>query len=104
MGLLGFLLVFESLHARLVPSPARRRLMAGVLLTGLIGLVGYRFIDNAAHAGGLIAGMLYAIIVFPKSSSPFRPGSTVIDRVAGIASITVLILAALFAIARMAMP
>ena len=104
MGLLGFLLVFESLHARLVPRPARRRLLAGVLLTALIGLVGYRFIDNAAHAGGLAAGMIYAIIVFPKSASPYRPNSTVTDRVAGIASIMVLILAALFAILRMATP
>lgn len=104
MGLLGFLLIFESLHARLVPSPARRRLLAGVLLTGLIGLIGYRFIDNAAHAGGLVAGMIYAIIVFPKSASPCRPNSTFIDRVAGVAAIAVLSLAALFAIGRIALP
>ena len=76
MGWLGFLLVFESLHGRLVPQKARRRLLAGVLLTALIGLIGFRFIDNAAHAGGLLAGMLYAAIVFPKSSSPSRPRST----------------------------
>jgi membrane associated rhomboid family serine protease len=83
MGWLGFLLVFESLHGRLVPRRARRRLLAGVLLTALIGLVGYRLIDNAAHAGGLFAGMLYALIVFPKSASPNRPGSTLTDRIAG---------------------
>ncbi len=104
MGWLGFLLVFESLHARLVPRSARRRLVAGVLLTGLIGLIGYRFIDNAAHAGGLIAGMLYAFIVFPKSASPNRPNSTITDRIAGIASLAVLIFAALFAAVRIAMP
>lgn len=104
MGLLGFLLVFESLHARLVPRSARRRLLAGVLLTGLIGLIGYRFIDNAAHVGGLIAGMLYALIVFPKSASPIRPKSTITDRIGGIAALAVLILAALYAVVRIAMP
>jgi hypothetical protein len=70
----------------------------------LIGLIGYRFIDNACHAGGLIAGMLYALIVFPKSVSPYRPNSTITDRIAGTAALVVLILAALFAVARMAMP
>jgi membrane associated rhomboid family serine protease len=83
MGWLGFLLVFETLHARLVPRSARRRLAAAVFLTALIGLIGHRFIDNAAHAGGLVAGMLYAAIVFPKSSSVYRPQSTLTDRIGG---------------------
>lgn len=97
MGWLGFLMVFETLHKRLVPRRARRRLAAGVVLTALIGLIGYRFIDNAAHAGGLIAGMIYAAIVFPASSSPNRPQSTVTDRVAGSAALAVLVATALFA-------
>jgi membrane associated rhomboid family serine protease len=97
MGWLGFLMVFETLHKQLVPRRARRRLAAGVVLTALIGLFGYRFIDNAAHAGGLIAGMIYAAIVFPASSSPNRPQSTVIDRIAGSAALAVLAATALFA-------
>lgn len=97
MGWLGFLLVFESLHGRLVPRRARRRLLAGVALTGLIGLIGYRFIDNAAHLGGLLAGVLYAAIVFPKSTSPMRPRTTITDRIAGTLSLTFLTLCALFA-------
>lgn len=100
MGWLGFLLVFESLHGRLVPRRARRRLLAGVLLTGLIGMIGYRFIDNAAHLGGLLAGMLYAGIVFPKSASPNRPKSTLTDRIAGSVALGVLVLSALFAAIR----
>ena len=98
MGWLGFLLVFETLHTSLVPRTARRRLMAGVALTALIGLIGYRYIDNAAHAGGLFAGMLYAAIVFPKSTSVVRPRSTAADRVAGLAALAVLVAAAAMAI------
>jgi hypothetical protein len=41
--------------------------------------------------------MLYAAIVFPASSSPVRPRSTITDRVAGVAALAVLIAAALFA-------
>ena len=100
MGWLGFLLVFETLHKSLVPRRARRRLAAGVLLTALIGLVGYRYIDNAAHAGGLLAGMLYAVIVFPPTSSPHRPRATITDRVAGSAVLGVLVVTALFAMRR----
>lgn len=102
MGWLGFLLVFESLHGRLVPRKARRRLIAGVLLTALIGIIGYRFIDNAAHTGGLLAGMLYAAIVFPKSSSPNRPKSTLTDRIAGGAAFVVLGFFAVIAILKIA--
>jgi len=98
MGWLGFLLVFETLHGRLVPRNSRRRLLAGLLLTVLIGLVGYRFIDNAAHAGGLLAGMMYAWIVFPKSASPRRPQTNTIDRIAGGIAMGALIASAGFAI------
>lgn len=83
MGWLGFLLVFETLHARLVPRSSRRRLLAGIILTGVIGLIGYKFIDNAAHTGGLLAGMVYAAIVFPASSSAHRPLTTMTDKVVG---------------------
>ncbi len=101
MGWLGFLLVFETLHKELVPRSSRRRLLAGVLLTGLIGLIGYRYIDNSAHAGGLLAGMIYAAIVFPKSSSAYRPRTTVTDRIAGVVALGILLAAAAFAIQRL---
>lgn len=104
MGWLGFLLVFESLHRRLVPRTASRRLLAGVILTGIVGLIGYRFIDNAAHLGGLLAGMLYALIVFPKSASPDRPNTTGTDLIAGTAAFAMLILSALFAVQQILAP
>ncbi|TAG11108.1 MAG: rhomboid family intramembrane serine protease [Verrucomicrobia bacterium] len=97
MGWLGFLLVFENLHRPLVPKPATRRLMGAVLLTGLIGIIGYRYIDNAAHLGGLLAGMAYAFIVFPKSTSSKRPRILTSDFAMGTIAIGVLVLCALWA-------
>ncbi len=102
MGWLGFLLVFETLHSKLVPRSARRRLVAGVIMTGLIGLVGYRFIDNAAHFGGLLAGMAYAAIVFPKSGSVMRPRITKTDLIVGSVSFLVIAASGAFAVMKMA--
>lgn len=101
MGLLGFLLVFESMHRRLVPESARRRLLAGVLLTAAIGIVFSRIIDNAAHAGGLVAGMVYAALVFPPSSSPHRPRTTTVDVVLGGAALGLLVCSAVLACVKM---
>lgn len=86
MGLLGFMLVFEFLHPRIVPKPARGRLLAGLAILAVIGLLGMSFIDNAAHAGGLLAGMAYAIVVFPASSSTHRPETMMRDCIAGVAA------------------
>ena len=72
-GLLGFLLVFETLHRSLLPRSARRRL-AGILVSLIvIGTLGFKFVDNAAHLGGLVTGAIYAFVVFPRSLSPHRP-------------------------------
>jgi membrane associated rhomboid family serine protease len=98
MGWLGFLLVFETLHTKLVPRSSRRRLIGGVVMTALIGLVGYRFIDNAAHFGGLLAGMAYAGIVFPKSGSVMRPKMNLADRIIGVGSLAVIAGSAFLAI------
>jgi len=101
MGLLGFLLVFESLNKKLVPRLARRRLSAGVVLMGILGAVGMSFIDNAAHAGGLLAGMAYAGIVFPASGSLHRPKTLTKDVVVGLIAGAGILAAALTAMVKM---
>jgi len=72
-GLLGFLLVFEWLHAKLAPRSARVRLLGMLTLLAVVGVIGFNFIDNAAHLGGLFTGAVYAAIVFPKTKSHKRP-------------------------------
>lgn len=99
LGLLGFLLVFETLHKRLVPKSARKRLLAGVMMVALMGILGFSFIDNAAHAGGLLAGMAYALLVFPSSASVNRPAILKQDLVAGGVALAILILATAWCVA-----
>ncbi len=101
LGVLGMLMTFELLHRKLVPRSARRRLAAGVVATFAIGFVGYQFIDNAAHAGGLLAGMVYGAVVFPRSHSMRRPRSMTVDLVFGGLSLAVLTTSALLAVGLM---
>lgn len=101
LGLLGFLMVFESTHRKLVPESVRRRLLAGLLMTAGIGTLGYKLIDNWAHGGGLLAGMVYALIVFPKSSSASRPEETRGDVVAGYLALGLCAASAAWAVIRL---
>ncbi|MEO1857785.1 MAG: rhomboid family intramembrane serine protease [Rubritalea sp.] len=94
LGLLGFLLAFETLHRALVPKSARKRLVAGLVMVAVMGVLGFSFIDNAAHAGGLIAGVVYALIVFPPSASLSRPDILKKDRIVGACGLTVLVVSA----------
>jgi len=91
LGLLGFLLVFENLHHSLVPKSASKRLLAGLVMIAVMGALGFSFIDNAAHAGGLIAGMAYALIVFPPSASVSRPDILKKDKIFGACGLAVLV-------------
>lgn len=102
-GLLGFLLVFETLHRPLVPRSARRRLLGILVSLGVIGFIGFQFVDNAAHFGGLVAGAAYAFLVFPKSSSPHRPIILKRDRVLGAISLGLIFVSALGAVVAMTM-
>lgn len=94
-GLLGFLLVFESLHQPLVPKPARQRLLGILVSLVMIGLLAISLIDNAAHFGGLVTGAVYALVVFPKSSSPLRPNILKQDRLLGFGALALIFLSGL---------
>jgi membrane associated rhomboid family serine protease len=71
-GLVGVLFVFGIKYRHELPDGFKRAFGLGMLPTILINLfIGYTipFIDNAAHLGGLAAGMLFALFVGYK-----RPG------------------------------
>jgi membrane associated rhomboid family serine protease len=71
-GLVGVLFVFGIKYRHELPEGFKRAFGLGMLPTILINLfIGYTipFIDNAAHLGGLAAGMIFAVFLDYK-----RPG------------------------------
>lgn len=69
LGLLGFLIALSHRGTSTLPTGARRALWGTVLLNAVIGMVGFRFIDNAAHAGGFAMGALLGLLL-PVHAEP----------------------------------
>ncbi|MEO6392452.1 MAG: rhomboid family intramembrane serine protease [Pyrinomonadaceae bacterium] len=74
-GLVGVLIVFGIKYRRELPEGFKRAFGTGLLpilaINFFIGFVGSGFIDNAAHIGGLLSGVVLAVVVDYD-----RPGST----------------------------
>jgi membrane associated rhomboid family serine protease len=65
MGMFGFLAVMAYRRTRHLPAGFLRALLINIALIGVLGAVAYRFIDNAAHAGGLAAGVVLGFAAIP---------------------------------------
>ncbi|MFT4638054.1 MAG: membrane associated rhomboid family serine protease [Verrucomicrobiales bacterium] len=66
MGVLGFLTVILVLHRSGIPRPYKTNLLQAILIMSIFGALGAQYIDNAAHAGGLLVGGLLGIILVPS--------------------------------------
>src|SRR5204863_2387757 len=62
MGLVGFLAVIGLRRRHVVPRGFLKAIAMSVALTAGTGLVAHQFIDNAAHAGGLVGGLLLGAV------------------------------------------
>jgi membrane associated rhomboid family serine protease len=65
MGMFGVLAVMAYRRKRHLPQGFLRALLMNIAFIGVVGAVAYRFIDNAAHAGGLAAGVLAGLAAVP---------------------------------------
>lgn len=101
MGLIGFTLVLSLRRRELLPRKLAKSLLADVGWVAAMGLAGYRYIDNGAHAGGLLAGALLGLLLVPRGGDAphWEPPPAV--RVAGWASLAVVAASAAAAIAAM---
>jgi membrane associated rhomboid family serine protease len=65
LGMFGFLAVMAYRRKRHLPPGFLRALMINIALIAGLGVLAYRFVDNAAHAGGLLAGALIGWAAVP---------------------------------------
>jgi membrane associated rhomboid family serine protease len=94
LGLLGFLIVLGLRYGAVLPAGFMKSLVKGVAWVAVAGFVAYRYIDNAAHAGGLVAGLALGLVLVPTDEwLPLAEPPAL--RAAGIAAAAILALAAL---------
>ena len=67
MGNLGFLTVILVVHRAGIPRQYKANLLQAILIMTIFGALGAQFIDNAAHAGGFIAGGLLGMLLVRPS-------------------------------------
>ncbi len=66
MGLLGFLLVFSVKARKLLPKANTKMLIKAALYTFLAGLLAKGVVDNPAHLGGFLAGIILGLGLLPQ--------------------------------------
>ena len=80
LGCLGFLLVVTLKFKASLPGYLRANLIQSTLVVSIFGLLGNQFIDNAAHGGGLLGGVVLGLLFFPwlrlapETTPPFLRG------------------------------
>ena len=71
MGLFGFIAVLGFRMKAYLPPNFMKNIGVNIAAIAVIGLAGYHFIDNAAHAGGLITGAILGLILIPEGQRGF---------------------------------
>jgi membrane associated rhomboid family serine protease len=74
LGCLGFLLVVTLKFKKELPGYLRANLVQATIVVAVFGALGNKFIDNAAHAGGLLGGIALGLLAYPWMR--LAPGST----------------------------
>jgi hypothetical protein len=90
MGVVGFLLVLGWRRSDDVPKTVRERTWMTVIAAGFIGALSIGLIDNAAHAGGAVAGAILGLIAVPRSRSEIAGASRPWLSLAGLVSAIVI--------------
>ncbi len=101
LGIAGYLVVV-FLHQRQRHSGwLLKQLLVMLGSVAITGLVGYFFIDNAAHAGGLVAGAIVGLICAPSPAAGWTPRRALLVEALSWCAIVVLIAGGIFTTLRL---
>ncbi len=74
LGLIGFMVVFGHRRKAALPVPMTWIMVKALVLIAAAGIFAAKYIDNPAHAGGALAGLIMGIaIVSPGRRVPLEP-------------------------------
>jgi Uncharacterized membrane protein (homolog of Drosophila rhomboid) len=91
MGLIGYLAVYGYRRKRQLPPDFLRNMLVNIGFVAAFGLVAYQIIDNFAHLGGLLIGVVYGFLTIPRdpAKNPRKVGA--ITEAAGMISMGVIV-------------
>ena len=101
LGLAGYLIVVFVRQRNALSGWLLTRLFAMLGSVAVTGLVGFMFIDNAAHAGGLAAGMLVGLFCAAYPVAPRTQLHTALVNAASLSAAAILVAGAFFTIRKL---
>jgi membrane associated rhomboid family serine protease len=101
MGLCGYLLVLASRQPHVAPAWIRSWMLAAFGGTAALGLFGFFFIDNAAHIGGALTGLLCGALLIPAEGEQEPPGRDRLSDALGWIAAAILLGGAAFTVRRL---
>jgi membrane associated rhomboid family serine protease len=100
IGLFGFLGVYGYKNKQHLPPGFLRNIIINLFLIAGIGLIGYGYIDNAAHAGGLVVGAIYGLLTVRRNEGVRPKNASSLVGILGYISLLIIVVAAIFSIWR----
>lgn len=96
VGLLGYMTIYSFKRRNLLPEGFLKNMLINIALTAGVGIFLMANIDNFAHLGGLIVGVVYAFLQVPTDlyKDPRETGQTA--KILGIAALAIFILTSVF--------
>jgi len=101
LGLIGFLAVLGYRCRRILPPGFLRSMLISIVLIAAIGVMGYQFIDNAAHFGGLVGGACVGMAYINRGETALPIEPSRFAKVLGVVSMLIILTAALGSIRTM---
>lgn len=91
MGLIGYLAVYGYRRKRQLPPDFLRSMLVNIGFVAAFGLVAYQIIDNFAHLGGLLVGVVYGFLTIPRDLTKNPRAVGAVTEAAGMISMGVIV-------------